>query len=135
MMDIKGLFVWKLGSVIPVIQLTSTQKSYLFRTFESLGSWSTASRVITGFLQLLGSLGSFAFYLFLSSISFAYTSQNSLSMGLCANTSDKNPKPIYVIKCTSGFWEYCSNQLLNGLISWITKVHLFVYQRGFICII
>ena len=70
----------------------NTKKNYLFRTFQSLGSWPVESRVITGFLQLLGSLGSLVFYLFLVSISFAYTSRNLVSMGFCANTSDKNLK-------------------------------------------
>ena len=92
MMDIKGLFVWTLGSVIRVIQLISTLKNYLFRTFQSLWSWAIGSRAITGFLQLLGSLVSLVFYLFLVSISFAYTSRNLVSMGFCANTSDKNLK-------------------------------------------
>ena len=49
-------------------------KNFLFRTFQPLGSWPTGSGVITGFLQLLGSLGSLVFNLFLVSISFAYTS-------------------------------------------------------------
>ena len=89
MMNITGLFVWTLGSVIQVIQLISTLKNYLFRTFQSLWSWS---RAITGFLQLLGSLVSLVFYLFLVSISFSYASQNPVTMGLRANASDKNLK-------------------------------------------
>ena len=48
-------------------------KNYLFHTFQSLGSWPIGSRVITGFLQLLGSLGSLVFYLFLVSVSFTVT--------------------------------------------------------------
>ena len=47
--------------------------NYLFHTFQSLGSWPIGSRVITGFLQLLGSLGSLVFYLFLVSVSFTVT--------------------------------------------------------------
>ena len=88
-------------------------KNYLFHTFQSLGSWPIGSRVITGFLQLLGSLGSLVFYLFLVSISFAYTSRNLVTMGLRANTGEKNLKPIYAIKRASGLCD----KLLNGLIS------------------
>ena len=44
----------------------NTKKTHLFRTFQSLGSWLIRSRVITGFLQLLESLGSLVFHLFLS---------------------------------------------------------------------
>ena len=51
MMDINGLFVWILGSVIRVIQLISTLKKLFFRTFQSLGSGPTGSRVITGFIR------------------------------------------------------------------------------------
>ena len=87
----------------------------------SLGIWPIRCRVITGFTKLLGSLGSLVFYLFLVSVSFAYTSRNPMSMEFRVYTIDKKPKTLYVIKCTS---DLC--QLLNGLISWMTKVHLFV---------
>ena len=100
-------------------------KNYLFHTFQSLGSWPIGSRVITGFLQLLGSLGSLVFYLFLVSSSFTYTSRNPVSMGLCANTSDKNPKPIYVIKSTSSFW-------MDALISY--SMAWSVWSPKFICL-
>ena len=43
-------------------------KNYFYLTLQSLGSWPIASGVITRFLQLLGSLGSLVFYLFLVSI-------------------------------------------------------------------
>ena len=66
MMDIKCLFVWTPGSVMQVFQLISTLKNYLFRNFQSLASWPIGSWVIKGFLQLLWSLGSLAFYLFLA---------------------------------------------------------------------
>ena len=92
MMDIKGLFVWTLGSVIRVLQLIWTLKklflSYLSITW-TMTHWIQRNK---GFLQLLGSLVSLVFYLFLVSISFAYTSRNLVSMGFCANTSDKNLK-------------------------------------------
>ena len=127
MMDIKGLFVWTLVSVIRVIQLISTLKNYLFRTFQSLESWPVGSRVITGFLQLLESLGSLIFYLFLVSISFAYTSWNPMSMGLHANASDKNSKPIYVIKWASGLCEW----LLQSLTQWLDQLD---HQSSFVCV-
>ena len=81
-MDIKGLFVWILGSVIRVIQLISTLKK-LFVSYFSI-TW-----IMTHWTQ--GNI-------FLVSISFTYTSQNWVTMGLRASTSDKNPKSIYVIK-------------------------------------
>ena len=90
------------------------KKNYSFRTFQLLGSWLIGFWVITGFLQLLRSLGSLVFYFFLVSISFAYTSRNPVSMGLRANTSEKNPKPIYEIKCTSDLCEW----LLQLVTQW-----------------
>ena len=104
----------------------NTKKTDLFRTFQSLGSWPTESRVITGFLQLLGSLGSLVFYLFLVSISFAYTSRNPVTMELRVNASDKNPKPIFVIKRTSGLCEW----LLQSVTQWPDQMH---HQGSFVC--
>ena len=127
MKDIKGLFVWTHASVIRVIQLISTLKRYFFRTFQSLRSWPIGSRVITEFLQSLGSLATLVFYLILFSICFAYTSQNPLPMGLRANTSDKNPKPIYVIKRTSGLYEW----LLQSVTQWYGQLD---HQCSFVCV-
>ena len=110
-----------------VIQLISTLKNYLFRTFQSLGSRPIGARVITGFLKLLGSLRSLVFYLFLVSISFAYTSRNPVSMGLHANASDKNPKPIYVSKRTSGLCEW----LLQSVTQWLYQLD---HQSSFVCV-
>ena len=110
-----------------VIQLISTLKNYLFRTFQSLGSRPIGARVITGFLKLLGSLRSLVFYLFLVSISFANTSRNPVSMGLHANASDKNPKPIYVSKRTSGLCEW----LLQSITQWLYQLD---HQSSFICV-
>ena len=102
-------------------------KNYLFRnlfhTFQSLGSWPIGSRVITGFLQLLGSLGSLVFYLFFVSSSFAYTFRNPVSMGLRAKTSDKNPKPIYAIKSTSSFWMAA---LISYSMAWSVRSPKFI---------
>ena len=100
---------------------------YLFRTFQSLRSWPIGSRVRTGFLQLLGSLESLVFYLFLVSISFAYTSRNPVRMGLHVNTSDKNPKPIYVIKRTNGL---CKS-LLQLVTQWLGQLD---HQSSFACV-
>ena len=88
-MDIKGLFVWKIGSVIRAIQLISTLKTICVVPFNNLDH----EPLDLEFLKLLGPLGSLVFYLVLVSISFAYTSRNPVSMGLRANASDKNPKP------------------------------------------
>ena len=52
--DIKVLFAWTFGLVMRVIQLIWKLKSpYLFRTFQSPGSWRIESRVIAGFFQSL----------------------------------------------------------------------------------
>ena len=102
-------------------------KNYLLRTFQSLGSWPIGSRVITEFLKLLGPLGSLVFYLVLVSIIFAYTSRNPVSMGLRANASDKNPKPIYVIKRTSSL---CKS-LLQSVTQWIDRLD---HQSSFVCV-
>ena len=99
----------------------------MFRNFQPLGSWPIGSRVITGFLELLGSLGSLVFYLFLVSISFAYTARNPVSMELHANTSNKNPKPIYVIKHTSGLYEW----LLQSVTQWLDQLD---HQSSFVCV-
>ena len=102
-------------------------KNYFYLTLQSLGSWPIASGVITRFLQLLGSLGSLVFYLFLVSINFAYTSRNPVSMGLDANTSDKNPKPIYLIKSSSGLCEW----LLQSVTRWFDQLG---HQSSFVCL-
>ena len=104
------------------------KKTYSFRTFQLLGSWLIGFWVITGFLQLLRSLGSLVFYFFLVSISFAYTSRNPVSMGLHVNTNNKNSKPIYVIKRTSGLCEWLLQSVTQWLDQLITKVLFSVYQ-------
>ena len=125
MMDIKGLSVWTLGSVIRVIQLYSTLKKQ-FVSYPSI-TWIMPHWVVmTGFLQLLESLGS-QFYLFLISISLAYISQNPVTMGLHANTSDKNLKPIYVIKRRSSLCEW----LLRSVTQWLD---LLYHQGSFFCV-
>ena len=103
------------------------EKNFLFRTFQSIGSWPIGSRVITEFLKLRGSLRSLVFYLFLVSISFAYTSQNPVRMRLHVNTSDKNPKPIYVIKRTNGL---CKS-LLQLVTQWLGQLD---HQSSFACV-
>ena len=86
--------------------LSEHWKNHLLRAFQSLGSWwPIESIVTTGFLQLLKSLGSLFFYLFLVSINFPSTSYNLVSMAFRSNTSSKNAKPIYVIKRASGLGE------------------------------
>ena len=92
-------------------------------------TWITTHWVqgTTGFLKLLGSLGSLVFYLFLVSISFAYTSRNPVSMGLHVNTNNKNSKPIYVIKRTSGLCEW----LLQSVTQWLDQLD---HQSSFVCV-
>ena len=127
-MDFKGLFVWTFGSVIRVIQLISTLKIYLFRSFQSLRSWPIGFWVITGFLQLLGSRGSLVFYLVLVSISFVYASRNPVSMGL--RTKHKLQKAdTYKHNQT---YKRLVRMLLQSVTQWLDQldhqVHLFVYH-------
>ena len=65
--------------------------------------------------------------LFLVSISFAYTSRNPVSMGLHANTSDKNPKPICIIELTSGLCEW----LFRSITKWLDQLN---HQSSFLCV-
>ena len=128
MMDIKGLFVWTLGSVIQMIQLISKLKKHFFCTFQSLRSWPIRSRVITVFLQLLGSRGSLVFYLVLVSISFVYASRNPVSMGL--RTKHKLQKAdTYKHNQT---YKRLVRMLLQSVTQWLDQldhqVHLFVYH-------
>ena len=100
------------------------------RTFQSLGPRLIGSRVTTGFLQLLGSLGS------LVSFSICFFSRSVLSIlseTQCLWDSKQTQmtkiRNLYIetyvpVACVDG----CSNQWFNGLISWTTKVHFFVYQ-------
>ena len=127
MMDIQGLFVWTLGSVIRVIQLISTLKK-LFVSYLSITGITTHwvqgnNRILT--ITRITWITRFPFISCLGQYCLD-TSRNPVSMGLHANTGDKNPKPVFDVQaaCMNGF----SNQLLNGLISWPTKVHLFVYE-------
>ena len=128
MMNIKGLFIWTLGSVIQVTQLISTRKK-LFVSYLSI-TWIMTfwihgnNRVLT--ITRITWITRFLFYLFLVLISFAYTFRNPVSMGLCGNTNDKNLIPIYVIKRTSGLCE----SLLQSVTQWLDQLDhqsLFVF--------
>ena len=101
-------------------------KNYLFRTFQSLGSWPIGFRVITRFLQLLGLLGSLVFYLFLVSINFAYTSRNPASMIARKHKWEKSETYIRNQMYKRLVW--MAAPISYSMVSWSTKVHLFVYQ-------
>ena len=120
MMDIKGLFIRTLGSVIRVTQLISTLKklfvSYLSITWIMTFWIHSNNRVLT--ITRITWITRFLFYLFLVLISFAYTFRNPVSMGLRGNTSDKNLIPTYVIKHTSGLCE----SLLQSLTQWLDQL-------------
>ena len=119
LIDIKGLFVWILGSVIEWTTDLKTKKSHLFRTFQSLRSWPIGSRVITGFLQSLISLGSLISNLLLVLISFAYTSLNPISIEfMCKHKSEKSETYKYVIKHTSISCEW----LLQSVTQWLDQL-------------
>ena len=127
MMDIKGLFVWALGSVIRVIQLISTLKK-LFLSYPSI-TW-IMTHCIRGNNKILTvtRITWITRFLFISCLdNFAYTSRNPVSMGLDANTSDKNPKPIYLIKSSSGLCEW----LLHSVTQWFDQLG---HQSSFVCL-
>ena len=58
---------------------SENQNTICSEPFQSLVSWPIGFWVIKGLLQLLGSLGSLIFHLFLVSIGLAYTSRNPMS--------------------------------------------------------
>ena len=127
MLDIKGLFVWSLGSVIRVVQLISTLKK-LFVSSLSI-TW-TMTQWIQGNNRILTitRITWITPFLFISCLDqFSHTFQNPVSMGLRANTSDKNLKPIYVIKRTSGLCEW----LLQSVTQWLYQLD---HQSSFICV-
>ena len=117
MMGHKGLLVWTPGLVVRVIQLIWT----LEKTFVS---YLSITWIVTHWIQgnkrilAVTRITCITPFLFISR-SVWPISRNPVSMGLRANRSDKNTKFINVqAACVNG----CTNQLLNGLISWITKV-------------
>ena len=132
MMDIKSQFVWTLGSVIRVIQLISTLKklfvSYLSITW-IMTRWIqgnnriltiTRNTWITRFL-FISYLGQFC------SNNVTARLWNPVTMGLRANTSDKIPEPVYVIKGTSGWCEW----LVQSVTQWLDQLD---HQSSFICV-
>ena len=126
-MNIKGLFVWTRESVIRVVQLISTQKK-LFVSYLSI-TWIMTHWILGNnrILTITPITWITRFLLFLVSINFAYTSRNPVSMGLRANASDKNPKPIYVIKRTSSLCEW----LLQLVTQWLDQLD---DQSSFVCV-
>ena len=127
MMNINGLFVWTLGSVIRVIQLISTLKKlfvlYLTIT-QIITHWIQNKNTILKITRITGSL---VFYLFLLLFSFAYTFLNPVTMTKIAQTPvTKNAKPTYVIKRTSGLCEW----LLRSVTQWLNQLDP---QSSFVC--
>ena len=127
MMDIKGLFVWTLESVIRVIQLISTLKK-LFLSYPSI-TWImthwiwgknrilTVTRItwITRFL-FISCLDQFCLYFPKSSVN-----------GIGRKHKWKNPKPIYLIKSSSGLCEW----LLQSVTQWFDQLG---HQSSFVCL-
>ena len=124
MMDIKGLFVWTLESVIRVIQLIWTLKktfvSYLSITW-IMTNWIqgdnrilTITRItwITRF-PFISCLDQFCLY-------FPKFSVNGIP-------SDNNLKSIYLMKRTSGLCEW----LLQSVTQWIDQLD---HQSSFVCV-
>ena len=128
MMDMNGLFVWTLGSVIQVIQLISTLNK-LFVSHLSI-TWIMTywiqgnNRILT--ITWITCISRFLFISCLDQFCLD-TSWNPMSMGLCTNTSDKNPKPIYVIKRTSSLCEW----LLQSVTQWLDQLN---HQGSFVCV-
>ena len=123
----KSLFVGRLGSVIRVIQLIWKLKNHLFCAFESLGSWSFGSRVIVGLVQsLITWITTFPFGSCFEQ--FCSYFPKLIVNGIPAQRQfkwERSESYNYVIKRKSGSFN-CSNQQLNGWISWIAK---------FICVV
>ena len=128
MMDMNGLFVWTLGSVIQVIQLISTLNK-LFVSHLSI-TWIMTywiqgnNRILT--ITWITCISRFLFISCLDQFCLD-TSWNPMSMGLCTNTSDKNPKPIYVIKRTGSLCKW----LLQSVTQWLDQLN---HQGSFVCV-
>ena len=100
-MNIKGLFVWTLGSVIQLISILKK----LFVSYLSIAwimtRWIQGNNRILTITWITG----ITRFLFISCLDqFCLYFPNPVSMGLRADTKDKNPKPVYVIKRTSSLW-------------------------------
>ena len=127
MMDVKGLFVWALESVIRVIQLISTPTklflSYLSITWIMTHWIQSNNRILT-----ITRITWITRFLFISCLDqFCLYFPKSSVMELHANTSDKNPKPIYLIKSTSGLCEW----LLQSVTQWFDQLG---HQSSFVCL-
>ena len=128
MMDMNGLFVWTLGSVIQVIRLISTLNK-LFVSHLSI-TWIMTywiqgnNRILT--ITWITCISRFLFISCLDQFCLD-TSWNPMSMGLCTNTSDKNLKPIYVIKHTSNLCEW----LLQSVTQRLDQLN---HQGSFVCV-
>ena len=127
--DIRVLLVWTLGSEIQVIQqIWKLRKPYLFWTFQSFGSWPIESRVIAGFFQSFGTLGSLVFHLFPVLISFGYTTQNSMSVEFWHKGKwEKSEAYNYVIKRTTGSCKW----LLLLVTHWMDQLD---HQNSFVVV-
>ena len=103
-----------------MIQLIWKLKNHLLCAFESLGSWSFGSRVIVGFVRsLITWITTFPFGSCFAQ--FCLFFRNLMSMEFPRKDNwEKFESYNYVIKRKSGSCN-CSNQRLNGWISWITK--------------
>ena len=125
MVDIKGLFVWTLGSVIELISTLKTLSVSYFSITWNMTHWVQGnSRILT--ITRITWITSFLFLSCLDQFCLD-TSRNPVSMGSRANTSDKNPKPIYVIKRTSGLCEW----LLQSVTQWLDQLD---HQSSFVCV-
>ena len=130
MMDIKGLFVWTLGSVIRVIQLISTLKK-LFVSYLSITwiHWIQGNNRILAITRITW----ITRFLFISCLDQFRSNNvmgqmwNPVTMGSRANTSDKNLKPIHVIKRKSGLCEW----LLQSITQSLDQLD---YQSSFVCV-
>ena len=68
-------------------------------------------------------------FLFISCLDQFYLCfPKSSNNGIARKQSDKNLNLYMSSNVQAACVNGCSNQLLNGFINWITKVHLFVYQ-------
>ena len=122
MTNIKCLFVWTLESVIRVVQLISTPQK-LFVSHLSI-TW-----IMTHWIQGNNTILTITWitwitrFLFISCLDqFLPILPEIQRQWLRANTSEKNPKPIYEIKCTSGLCEW----LLQLVTQWSVEAPRFI---------
>ena len=127
-MDINGLFVWALGSVIRAIQLIWTLKKifdlYLSVNWIMMTHWAHSNNKILTITRITW----ITLFLFIPCLDqFWLYLKKSSANAITRKYKYKNLKPIYVIKRTSGLCEW----LLYSATQWLDQLH---HQSSFACV-